>query len=135
MRFLWEPVMKALEERQTRIADGLAAAERGQHEQELAEQRAAEQLREAKEQAAEIISQAQRRGDELVEEAKDSARLEGERLLAAARADIDQERNQARESLRGEVAKIAVTAAEQLLRKEIDAGAHAEMLDRLASEL
>ena len=134
-QFLWEPVLKVLEDRQTKIADGLAAAERGMHEKELAEKRAAETLREAKEQATEIIAQAQRRGDEIVEESKRVARVEGERLLTAARAEIDREMNRAREGLRREVVAIAVAGAEQLLGREIDQTGHEELLEKLAAEL
>ena len=135
MKFIWPPIMKALDERKTRIADGLAAAERGHHEKELAEQRAKEILHQAREQAKEVISNAQRRGDEMVDEAKGEARVEGQRLVTAARADIDQQLNLAREELRGEVVKLAVTGAEQVLMKEVDASAHSEVLQKLAARL
>lgn len=124
-----------LEDRKTRIADGLAAAERGKHEQELAEQKAADHLREAKEQASEIIAQAQRRASEIVDESKNAARDEGERIKAAAQAEIEQEANRAREELRKEVSALAVSGAQQLLGKEIDAKAHAKVLDDLAAQL
>ncbi|MGD9386619.1 MAG: F0F1 ATP synthase subunit B [Gammaproteobacteria bacterium] len=134
-KFVWPPVMQALEERRARIAEGLAAAERGQKALEEADAQVAERLREARQQAAQIIEQAERRGAELVEEAKVNAEATGERMIAQARAEIDQETNRARESLRGEVAAIAVAGAKQLLEKEIDSATHRELLDRLAGQL
>ena len=135
MKFLWKPILQALEDRRTRIADGLAAAEKGHQEQARAEERAAELLKDAREQASEIISHAQRRGEELVEESKTTARTEGERILVAARAEIDQESLRAREALRQEVGRIALAGAERLLRREVDARQHAELLGQLAEEL
>jgi F-type H+-transporting ATPase subunit b len=134
-KFVWPPVMQALEERRARIAEGLAAAERGQKALEAADAQVAERLREARQQAALIIEQAERRGAELVEEAKANAEATGERMLAQARAEIEQETNRARETLRGEVAAIALSGAKQLLEKEIDATAHRDLLDRLAGQL
>lgn len=135
MKFLWNPVMEALEERRKRIADGLAAAEKGHEEQALAEQRAEEVLRDAREQANDIIAQAQRRGEEIVEESKANARAEGERMLAASRAEVEQESIRAREELRGEVGRIALAGAERLLRREVDRDRHADLLNQLAREL
>ena len=135
MRFVWTPIMGALEERRKGIADGLAAAERGAHEQELAEQRAAELLREAKTQAADIVAQGQKRGNEIVDEAKEDARAEGERLLTAARAEIEQERHKAREELREQVSALAIAGAEKILKKEINATAHKSILDSLAKQI
>ncbi|MGV6858361.1 MAG: F0F1 ATP synthase subunit B [bacterium] len=132
---LWEPMLTMLEDRKNRIAEGLAAAERGKHEQELAEQSAAEQLREAKVKASDIIAQAQKRAGEIVEESKDSAREEGERLIAAAKAEIEQESHRAKESLRKEVSALAVSGAEKILGKEIDPSVHAKTLDELAAQL
>ena len=134
-KFVWPPVMQALEERRARIAEGLAAADRGQKALEEADAQVAERLREARQQAAQIIEQAERRGAELVEEAKENAHATGERMLAQAQAEIEQETNRARETLRGEVAAIALSGAKQLLEKEIDATAHRELLDRLAGQL
>jgi F-type H+-transporting ATPase subunit b len=134
-KFVWPPVMQALEERRARIAEGLAAADRGQKALEAADAQVAERLREARQQAALIIEQAERRGAELVEEAKANAEATGERMLAQARAEIEQETNRARETLRGEVAAIALSGAKQLLEKEIDATAHRDLLDRLAGQL
>lgn len=135
MKKVWPPLYKAMQERQSRIADGLAAAERGKHEQELAEKRAEEHLREAKQQAAEILSQAQKRANEIVDEAKENARVEGERMKAAAQADIDQEVNRAKEHLRAEVSRIALAGAEKVLKKEIDAKANSQVLNDLVAQL
>src|SRR5690606_11183917 len=134
-KFVWPPVMQALEERRARIAEGLAAAERGQKALENADAQVAERLREARQQASQIIEQSERRGAELVEEAKADAQAAGERILAQARAEIEQDTNRAREALRGEVSAIALAGARQLLEKEIDAGTHRELLDRLAGQL
>ena len=135
MKFVWPPIVKALEERKAKIADGLAAAERGQHEQELAEKKAAERLHEAKQQAAEIIAKAEKRGSEIVEEAKNDARTEGDRLVTAARSEIEQETNKAREVLREKVAELAVAGAEKILRKEIDAAKHQDIVTALAKQI
>ena len=134
-RFLWGPMLQMMENRQQRIADGLAAAERGRHEQQLAEDRATELLHEAKGQAAEIISRAEKRATEIVEEAKADARSEGDRLLAAARAEIDQELNRVKEELRSQVAGLAVSGAEKILEREIDQKAHSELLDKLVAQI
>lgn len=135
MKFIWPPIVKALEERKAKIADGLAAGERGQHEQQLAQQRAKEQLVEAKKQAAEIVVKAEKRAAEIVEEAKGDARTEGERLLKAAQAEIEQETNKVREQLRGKVAELAVVGAEKILRKEINAEAHNDIVDAVANQI
>lgn len=135
LKYVWPPILKALEERETRIADGLAAAERGKHELELAESRAVEALREGKDKAQEFIAQAQKRADEIVEAAKQSAREEADRIKAAKMAEIEQERNQARDELRARVAHLAVAGAEQILMREIDENAHREVLDKLAANL
>ncbi|MGD8236293.1 MAG: F0F1 ATP synthase subunit B [Chromatiales bacterium] len=134
-KFVWTPIIAALNERKAKIADGLAAAERGQHEQELAKERAVEELKKAKAQAAEIINQANKRANEIVDEAKENARSEGERILAAAQADIEQETNRARETLRARVAELAVSGAEKILRREINADTHSEVLDAVAKQL
>ncbi|HEC30017.1 MAG TPA: F0F1 ATP synthase subunit B [Gammaproteobacteria bacterium] len=135
MKFVWPPVMGALREREKNIADGLAAAERGEHEQELAEKRAAKKLHEAKQQAGEIIALAQKRAGEIVDEAKMDARTEGERLVTAARSEIDQEVNRAKEALRKQVAGIAVAGASKVLEREIDESTHGEILDKLMAEI
>ena len=133
--FIWPPLVNALEKRKKQIADGLAAAERGQHEQELAAKKAAEQLKEAKGQAADIIAHAQKRATEIVDEAKDDARTEAERIMAGADAEIKQEVNRAREHLRKEVVVLAITGAEKVLKREIDNEAHASTLKELAEQL
>lgn len=135
MKFIWPPLMSALEERKKTIAEGLAAAERGKKEQELGEKRATEVIKEARGKAADIIAGAERRGAEIVDEAKTDAKTEGERIIAAAQTEIEQEINRARETLRGEVAALATAGAEQILAKEVDAKAHSKMLDELAAQL
>jgi len=135
MKFVWPPIMAALHERKTKIADGLAAAEKGQHEEELAKQRAVETLKEAKSTAQEIINGAEKRASEIVEEAKDTARTEGERLVTAANAEIEQEVNRAREALRGQVASLVVSGASKVLQKEIDVKANEALLKDLVSQL
>lgn len=135
MKYVWPPIMAALEERTKKIADGLAAAERGRHEQELAEKRAQQVIHEAKEQANEIISQAQRRGNEIVDESKDSARVEGDRILVSAKAEIEQEANRAKDELRSQVGSIAIAGAAKILDREIDKQAHTNLLDELVSQI
>ena len=135
MKFVWPPVMAALNERKQKIADGLAAAEKGKHDEELAKERAAEVLKEAKAQAQEIINGAEKRASQIVEEAKDTARTEGERLLTAANAEIEQEVNRARESLRGEVVSLAVAGAGRVLKREIDEKANEDLLKDLVAQL
>lgn len=135
MKHVWPPIIAALEERKAKIADGLAAAEKGQEEIRLAEKKAVSILKEAKEQAAEIIASAQRRANELVEESKLQAQKEGKRLLEAAKAQIEQETLQARENLRKEVSVLALRAAEQILKEEIDKTKHQDLLNKTAEQL
>jgi F-type H+-transporting ATPase subunit b len=135
VRFVWPPLMRAIEERQKTIADGLAAAERGRLDLEQATQRSAQVLREAKQQAQEILAQADRRAAEIVEEAKTAAKTEGERLIAGAKADIEREIARAREALRAQVAALVVAGAEQILRREVDEKAHADLLAAIQREL
>jgi len=135
MKYIWPPIVAALEERKKRIAEGLAAAERGQNEQELAQKRATSSLQEAKAQASEIVSMAQKRAAEIVDEAKGDARTEGTRLLAAARAEIEQEKNRVKEDLREQVAELAMAAAEKILQQEIDAAKHKTLLDAVAKQI
>ncbi|NQZ54872.1 MAG: F0F1 ATP synthase subunit B [Piscirickettsiaceae bacterium] len=135
MKYVWPPIMAALEERKKKIADGLAAAERGRHEQELAEKRAQQVIHEAKEQANEVISQAQRRGNEIVDEAKDNARTEGDRILTSAKAEIEQEANRAKDELRSQVGSIALAGAAKILSREIDDKAHTDLLDELVGRI
>lgn len=135
MKFVWPPIMAALEERKKKIADGLAAAERGEHEKVLAQKRATEVIHQAKEDAANIIAQAQKRAGEIVEEAKEAARSEGERLITAANAEIEQNVNRAREELRGQVVSLSVAGASKVLGREIDEKAHDELLQDLVSQI
>jgi len=135
MKYIWPPLMAALDERNARIADGLAAAQRGQQDLEEARAKVGESLTEAKQQAQEIINQAQKRANEIVDEAKDVAREEADKIKAAATADIDQQINSAREHLRREVSSIALAGAEQILKREVDAKAHAAVLDELVAQI
>ena len=135
MKFVWPPIMNALETRKKQIADGLAAADRGKHELELAAKKAGDNMRDAKAQAAEVIAQAEKRAAQIVEEAKLAAKEEGDRQLAAAQANIAQETNRARESLREQVAGLAVAGAEKILRREVNAQTHADLLGQLKAEL
>jgi len=134
-KFVWSPIINALHERKTQIADGLAAAERGQHEHELAERRAIEALHEAKEQASEIIAKAEKRASDIVDESKNDARTEGERLVTAAKAEIDQEVQRAKETLRVELGAIVISGAEKILEREVDASAHDDMIKKLATQI
>lgn len=135
VKLIWPPLLRAVETRQKTIADGLAAAQRGKLELEQASQKAGQELTAAKEKASDIIAQAEKRATEIIEEAKSAAKTEGDRIIAGARAEIDQEVNRAKESLRQQVSSLAVAGAEKILRKEIDAKAHADMLNTLANEL
>ena len=135
MKFIWPPIISALNERKTRIADGLAAADEGQREKARAEEHATQVLEEAKGQAQEIIRRAERRETEMVEEAKTTARGEGDRILTAARGEIDKEVNQAREALRAQLATLVVAGARQILSREIDEKAHSQLIDELTQEL
>lgn len=133
-RFIWPPLLRAIETRQKTIADGLAAAEKGRRELELSSQRADQALREARDRAQEIIGHAEKRGAQIVEEAKHAAKSEGDRLVTAAKGEIQQELSRAREQLREQVATIAVAGAERILRREVDAKAHANLLAELKGE-
>ncbi|BBE52150.1 ATP synthase subunit b [Ferriphaselus amnicola] len=135
VKFVWPPLLSAIETRQKTIADGLAAAERGKHEQELAAKRAADVIREAKEKAAEIIAQGEKRGTEIVEEAKAQAKVEGDRIITGAKAEVEQEVFRAREQLRNEVSAIALAGASRILGREIDAKAHNDLLEKLVAEI
>lgn len=134
-KFLWGPVTKMMADRTKRIADGLAAAERGKHELALSEQRAAERLRQAKQDAADIISQAGKRADGIIEEAKEQARLEGQRQLDAAKAEIQQEAHRAKEHLREEVVSLALACAGKILAREINANSHDQFVRQMIQQL
>lgn len=135
MKFVWQPIIGALEVRRKEIASGLAAAERGQHEQVLAEKRAVEHIKEAKGQASDILAQAQKRASEMIEEAKGDAKTEAERIVIGANAEIEQEASRAREHLRQEVIVLAIAGAEKVLKREVDKDAHAVTLNNLAAQL
>jgi len=135
MRYIWPPLQRAMQERQKQIADGLAAAERGKQDLELAARRSAEVLQQARDQAGEIVAQAEKRSAQLIEEAKSNAKAEGERIVAAAKAEIQQEVSRAKETLRHQVAALAVAGAERILKREVDAKAHAQLLQSLEAEL
>jgi len=135
MKFVWPPLVAALEERKKTIADGLAAAEKGKHDGELAKQRVLDTLKDAKAQAQDIINLAEKRASEIVEESKENAKVEGERILAAANAELEQEVNRAREQLRGQVVSLAVSGASKVLKREIDEKANDDLLKDLVAQL
>jgi F-type H+-transporting ATPase subunit b len=135
MKVVWPYFQRIIAERQRTIAEGLAAAERGRLDLERAQRRAEELVQEARARAGEIVAQAERRAAQMVEEARTRAREEAEREKAAAQAEIEQQVARAREALREQVAALAVAGAEKILRREIDARAHAELLAQLRSEL
>ncbi|MFT5132100.1 MAG: F-type H+-transporting ATPase subunit b [Gammaproteobacteria bacterium] len=134
-KFVWPFIIQAMHDRETRIADGLAAAEKGQAALVEAEARKSELLEDGKQQAAEIISQGQKRHDEIVGAAKDDAMTEKGKILAAAQAEIEQQRTQTREQLRAEVAALALAGAEQILMREVDRNAHNDVLTKISAEL
>ncbi len=135
MKFVWPPIMAALEARKKQIADGLADAERAKHDLELATKRSAEILREAKEQASEIISNSEKRASEIVESAKEQAKVEGDRIITGAQAEVEQEVFRAKEQLRTQVSSIALSGAGKILGREIDAKAHGDLVDKLVAEI
>jgi len=135
MKYVWPPLIGALEERNARITEGLAAAERGQKDLEEAQSKVSDSLQDAKQQAQEIINQAQKRANEIVDDAKDIARDEAEKIKTSATADIDQQITSAREQLRKEVSVIALVGAEKILRREVDASAHSAVLDELVAQI
>ena len=135
MKFVWPPLQKAMADRQAQIAEGLSSAERGKHEQEIAAKRSAEALREAKGKAAELVAQAEKRAQQIVEEAKGNAKVEADKVVAGAKSEIEQEVERAKQQLRERVAELAVAGAEKILRKEINASVHADMLGTLKQDL
>ena len=134
-KYVWPPFMAIMEERKKRIADGLEAAARAEKDLELAQAKVSEQLKEAKGEAAGIIDQANKRAAQIVDEAKEQAREEGQRIIAGAHAEIEQEVNRAKEALRSKISEIAVAGAEKILEGSVDQAANEAMLDKLASEL
>lgn len=134
-KFVWPPLMAAIESRQKTIADGLAAGERGKHDLEMAAKRSAEIIREAKEKAAEILAGGDKRAGEIIEAAKVQAKTEADRIIAGAKAEIDQEVFRAKEQLRTQVSAIALAGAGKILGREIDAKAHNDLLEKLVAEI
>ena len=135
VRFVWPPLLKAIETRQKEIADGLAAAHEGKASLAIAEKKNKESLSLTKQKTAEIIGQAEKRANEIVEAAKTDAKVEADRIVAGAHSEIDQEINRAKESLRADVSQLALAAAEKILQKEIKKEDHSAMLSKLAKEL
>ncbi|HEX3845574.1 MAG TPA: F0F1 ATP synthase subunit B [Steroidobacteraceae bacterium] len=135
MSFIWPPLMRAVEERQKKIAQGLAAADRGEQELQQARQGAEAILREARERAGQIIDQAQHRANDILEQARTNANQEGQRLMASAQQQIGLEASRAREGLRREVGGIVVAAASKLLEREVDASAHQDLISKLAAQI
>lgn len=134
-KFVWPPLLAAIESRQKTIADGLADAERAKHDLDMAAKRSADILREAKEKAGEIVDNGEKRASEIIEQAKTQAKVEGDRIVAGAKAEVDQEVFRAKEQLRTQVSAIALAGAGKILGREIDAKAHNDLLDKLAAEL
>lgn len=135
MKFVWPPLMKALDERAKKIADGLAAAERGRAEMQAAEKHVQVELSAARDEGQKRISEAEKRAQLIIEDAKKVASEEAARIIAAAKADAEQQATKAREELRGQVATLAVQGAEQILKREVNASAHADLLNQLKTEL
>ena len=135
VKFIWPVLTRKIEERQKTIADGLAAGERGKQDLENAAKRTNEMMGEARQQVQETIAQADKRGAQIVDDAKGTAKIEGDRLVTAAKAEIEQEVARAKEALREQVAALAIAGAEKILRREVDAKAHADLLNQLKQEL
>ena len=135
MKFVWPPIIKALDERAAKIADGLSAADKAKADLAAANKRVEAQLSAARDDAAKRLADAERLGQQMIEEAKARAAEEGAKIVAAAKAEAEQESVKAREALREQVAGLAVKGAEQILRREVNAGVHAELLGRLKAEL
>ena len=135
LKFVWPPITKALDERALKIADGLAAADKAKSELSSANKRVESELATSRTETAARLADAERRGQAIVEEAKAKATEEGQKIIAAAKADAEQQSIKAREALREQVAMLAVKGAEQILRKEVNAGIHADLLGRLKPEL
>jgi F-type H+-transporting ATPase subunit b len=135
VKFIWPPLLQAIEDRQKKIADGLAAAERGQKELQQSHGDAAEIVNEAREKALKIVDQASRRSNEIIDEARATAITEGQRLVGDARQEVQLEQARARDALRKDVARLAVAGASRLLEREIDPKAHADLIEKLATEI
>ena len=135
MKKVWPPLLGAIEDRQKKIADGLAASDRAEKDLELAQKKATEQLKEAKAQAADIIDQAKKRGTQIVDEETQRGHEEREKIIGQGKAEIEAERNRVKEELRKQVAQLAVVGAEQILAREIDSAAHSDIVEKLVTEL
>jgi len=135
MKLVWPPLAKAMEERQDKIADGLAAAERGRKELELAQHRVKDELKQAKVQSADIIEKANKRAAQIIEEAKETAKHEAQMQVKLAQEQLQQQINHAKDELRKQVAHLAITGAEKILKREIDAKANTALLDNLIEEI
>jgi F-type H+-transporting ATPase subunit b len=135
MKFLWPPLIRAMDERRERIAEGLAASDRAEKELEAAKEAAGEQIRAARDKAGDIVDQANQRHTQILDQAKDDAVAERSRQVTAAEADIAQAANQAREELRASLASLAVQGASKILEKEVDADTHRELIDKLIAEI
>jgi F-type H+-transporting ATPase subunit b len=135
VKFVWPPVLRAIEARQKTIADGLAAAEQGKRSLDASAKQADDEIKRARDRAAELISQAEKRSSQMIDEARNAAKEEGNREKAAAKAEIEQQATRAREQLRDQVAALAVAGAEKILRREVDAKVHADLLDSIKRQL
>jgi F-type H+-transporting ATPase subunit b len=135
MKYVWPPIIGAIEERQQKIADGLAASDRAEKDLEMAQAKATEQLKEAKTQAAEIIEQAKKRASQIVDEETQKGHSEREKIIAQGHSEVEAERNRAKEELRQQVSALAVSGAEKILAREIDAAAQSDIVEKLVAEL
>ncbi len=135
MKYIWPPITEALEERKKKIAEGLDAADRAERDLRVAQEKAEAEKQDSKQQSAAIIEQANKRASQIVDEAKEAANAEAGRIKIAAKAEIEQEVNSAKESLRGQVAVLAIAGAEKILEASVDKAAHAKLVDKLAAEL
>jgi F-type H+-transporting ATPase subunit b len=135
MKFVWPPLNNAIEARQQKISDGLAAGERAEKDLQLAQAKIADELKDAKAQAAEIIAQAKKRAEDSVEEGKKRGEQERENIIAAGQAEVQAERNRLREELRKQVAMLAIAGAEKIIEREIDKNAHSDIVEKLVAEL
>lgn len=134
MKYVWPPITKAMHDREKKIADGLAAGERGQHDLELAQVKATEILKEAKDSASQIIEQTNGRASHMIQEAKEAAVREGDVMIARAQTEITQQYNRAKEQLRVEAAQLALSMAEKIVQRDIDLTAHKKMIDQMVEE-
>ena len=135
VKFVWPPLLNAIEKRQKEIADGLAAANEGKMSLEVASKKNAEALEQTKQKSSEILGQAEKRASQIIDDAKVVANTEAERIKSSAQSEIEQEINRAKEDLRGQISNLAIAGAEKILEKEIDQKAHTDMLTKLAKDL